>query len=449
MADVTTIDEAAAPYLAQFAEAESSLPGAQATWLGARRRHAIERFAESGLPNSRMEDWRYTDLRRMARTTFTDAQAGPAPDLDWIAPWYLDNPCHRLVFANGQFAAHHSDIGALPPGVRLQPFADAVSDQPELLEPDFARGSERHDGSLVDLNTAMMRDGLVLHLDRGVALDAPVQLIHVAVAAGDPIALHPRVLVVAEEDSRASIFETYLGVGSQPYWTNAVAEITVGRNSEIAHLKLQQESAAGYHTGFNHVTVDQGGSYAGFVMSLGARLTRTEIRVALDGEHAACRIDGCAVLRDRQHGDVTTEIDHRVPNGRSRQTFKNVLDGRSRSVFQGRVVVQKDAQKTDAGQSNRNLLLSSGAEANSKPELRIFADDVKCSHGATVGELDKNALFYLQSRGIGAKEARGLLIEGFVAELFDDVEHPTIAAQFRRALDGWLVAARDDARDAA
>ncbi len=195
--------------------------------------------------------------------------------------------------------------------------------------------------------------------------------------------------------------------------------------------------------------MDQGGSYAGFVMSLGARLARTEIRVALDGEHAACRIDGCAVLRGRQHGDVTTEIDHRVPNGRSRQTFKNVLDGRSRSVFQGRVVVRKDAQKTDAGQSNRNLLLSPGAEADSKPELRIFADDVKCSHGATVGELDKNALFYLQSRGIGAKEARGLLIEGFVAELFDDVEHPAIAAQFRRALDGWLVAARGDARDAA
>ncbi len=449
MADVTTVDQAAAPYLAQFAEAMPGLPGARAPWLGALRRHAIERFAETGLPNSRMEDWRFTDLRRMARTTFADARAGPAPDLDWIAPWYLDGPCHRLVFANGRFVSHHSDIGALPPGVRLQPFADAVADESELLEPDLARGSERDDGSLVDLNTAMMRDGLVLRLDRGVTLDAPVQLVHVAVAADDPIALHPRVLVVAEEGSRASVFETYLGVGSRPYWTNAVAEIIVGRNSDITHLKLQQESTAGYHTSFNRVTVDQGGSFTGFVMSLGARLARTEIRVALDGEHAACRIDGGAVLRGRQHGDVTTEIDHRVANGRSRQTFKNVLDGRSRSVFQGRVVVQKDAQKTDAGQSNRNLLLSPGAEADSKPELRFFADDVKCSHGATVGELDKDALFYLQSRGIGAEEARGLMIEGFVAELIDGVEQPAIAAQFRRALDGWLAAARDDARDAA
>ena len=449
MADVTTVNEAAAPYLAQFAEAVPSLPGARAPWLGALRRHAIERFAETGLPNSRMEDWRFTDLRRMARTTFADAQPGPAPDLDWIAPWYLDGPCHRLVFANGRFVSRHSDIGALPPGVRLQSLADAVADESGFMEPDFARGSERDDGSLVDLNTAMMRDGLVLHLDRGVALDAPVQLVHVAVAANDPIALHPRVMVVAEDGSRASVFETFLGVGNRPYWTNAVAEIIVGRNSEITHLKLQQESAAGYHTGFNRVTVDQGGSYSGFVMSLGARLARTEIRVSLDGEHATCRIDGAAVLRDRQHGDVTTEIDHRVANGRSRQTFKNVLDGRSRSVFQGRVVVQKDAQKTDAGQSNRNLLLSPGAEADSKPELRIFADDVKCSHGATVGELDKDALFYLQSRGIAAEEARGLLIEGFVAELIDSVEQPAIAAQFRRALDGWLAAARDEIRDAA
>ncbi len=449
MAEMATIDQATAPYLAQFAAAEPSLPGAQAPWLGKRRRHAIARFAETGLPNSRMEDWRFTDLRRMARTTFADAQAGPAPDLDWIAPWYLDGPCHRLVFANGRFVSHYSDIGALPPGVRLQPLAEAVSDEPGLWESDFAGGSDRDDGSLVDLNTALMRDGLALRLDRGVALDAPVQLIHVAVAPGDPMALHPRVLVVAEDGSRASVFETYLGVGNRPYWTNAVAEITIGRDSEIAHLKLQQESAAGYHTGFNHVTVEQGGTYSGFVMSLGARLARTEIRVALDGEHAACRIDGGALLRDRQHGDVTTEIDHRVPNGQSRQTIKNVLDGRSRSVFQGRVVVQKDAQKTDAGQSNRNLLLSPGAEADSKPELRIFADDVKCSHGATVGELDKDALFYLQSRGIGAEEARGLLIEGFMAELIETIEQPMIAGQFRRALDGWLAAARDGARDAA
>jgi len=449
MADVTTIDEAAAPYLAQFAVAEASLPGASAPWLGELRRSAIERFAETGLPNARMEDWRFTDLRRMARTTFADPQAATVPDLDWIAPWFLDGPCHRLVFASGRFVPRHSDIGTLPPGVRLQSLADAVSEDPGFLEPEFTRGSGRVGGSLVDLNTAMTRDGLVLHLDRGVALDAPVQLIHVAVAPDDPVALHPRVLIVAEDGSRASVFETYLGVGSRPYWTNAVADITVGQNAHIAHLKLQQESAAGYHTGFNRVTVDQGGSYCGFVMSLGARLARTEIRVALDGEHASCRIDGSALLRDRQHGDVTTEIDHRVPNGQSRQTFKNVLDGHSRSVFQGRVVVQRDAQKTDAGQSNRNLLLSPGAEADSKPELRIFADDVKCSHGATVGELDKNSLFYLQSRGIGADEARGLLIEGFVAEMIDDVEQPAIAGQLRRALSGWLAAARDVARDAA
>jgi Fe-S cluster assembly protein SufD len=449
MANVPSIGETAAPYLAQFAEIEASLPGAGAPWLGALRRDAIARFAETGLPTSRLEDWRFTDLRRMARTTFADAGTGSVGDLDWIAPWYLEGPCHRLVFANGRFAPELSEIGALPRGARLRPFADAVFGEPESLKSDLARISEAESGSLVDLNTAMTRDGLVLHLDPGVALDAPVHLIHVASAPDGAVAFHPRVLVVAEDGSRASVFETYLGAGDGSYWTNAVSEIIVGRDAHIAHHKLQQESTAGYHTGFNRVRVGQGGSYSGFVMSLGAQLARTEIRVALEGEHATCRIDGSVLLRGRQHGDVTTEIDHLMPNGQSRQTFKNVLDDRSRSVFQGRVLVEKDAQKTDAGQSNRNLLLSQGAEADSKPELRIFADDVKCSHGATVGELDKNSLFYLQSRGIPAEEARGLLIEGFVAELIEGVEQPAVAAQLRRALDGWLAAAREHARDAA
>ncbi len=449
MAQVTPIDDAAAPYLAQVAAARPGLPGARAPWLGALRGRAIERFAAAGLPTVRMEDWRFTDLRRMARTTFAVAQAGPPTEFDWIAPWYLDRPCHRLVFADGRFAPRYSDIGELPAGVRLQALAEAVSDDPDFLASDLGKCADRDDGSLVDLNMAMMADGLVLRLDRGVVLDAPVQLVHVAVAPGDPIALHPRVLIVAGEGSRATVFETYVGIGDRPYWTNAVAEITVGPDAEIAHVKLQQEGAAAYHTEFIRVAVDPEGAYSGFVLSLGARLARTETRVALDGEHAVCRIDGGALLRGRQHGDVTTEIDHRVPNGRSRQTFKNVLDGRSRSVFQGRVVVRQDAQKTDADQSNRNLLLSPGAEADSKPELRIFADDVKCSHGATVGELDKNALFYLQSRGIDAEQARGLLIEGFVAELIDGVAPPAIAAQLRRALDLWLAAGRDDAKDAA
>ncbi len=446
MADVTPINEAAAPYLAQFAEVRL---GATPSWLGALRDHAIERFAETGIPTPRMEDWRFTDLRRMARTSFAVPRTEPAPDLDWIAPWYIDGPCHRLVFVNGRFAPDYSDIGELPPGVRLRPLADAISDDPGLLASDLGKCADRHDGALVDLNTAMMRDGLVLRLDRGAVLDAPVQLVHVAVAPGEPIAVHPRVLIVAAEGSRASVFETYLGVAGGTYWTNAVAEIAVGPDAAVAHVKLQQESTTAFHTGFSRVAVARGGSYSGFVMSLGARLARTETRVALDGEHASCRIDGGVLLRDRQHGDVTTEIDHRVPNCQSRQTFKNVLDGRSRSVFQGRVVVRQHAQKTDAGQSNRNLLLSPGAVADSKPELRIFADDVKCSHGATVGELDKDALFYLTSRGIDATEARGLLIEGFVGELIDGIEQPAVAARLRRALDGWLAAARDDERSAA
>ena len=447
MASPTPISEAAAPYVAQFAAAKAGLPGAP--WLGALREQAIERFAETGLPTSRTEDWRFTDLRRLARASFALADTESAPALDWVAPWYLDGPCHRLVFANGRFVPGHSSIGELPDGVRLEPLAGAIAAKSDTLESEFGARADDGAASLVDLNTAMMRDGVVLRLDRGVALETPVQIVHVADAAGGPVALYPRVIIAAADGSRASVYETFLGAGDRPYWTNAVSDITIGRDAEITVRKLQQESLASFHTGFNRVHVGAGGTYTGFILSLGARLARTETRVALDGEHASCRIDGGALLRGRQHGDITTEIDHRVPNGQSRQSFKNVLDGRSRSVFQGRVVVRKDAQKTDAVQSNRNLLLSPGAEADSKPELRIFADDVKCGHGATVGELDKDALFYLRSRGIGAEEARALLIQGFVIELIDDVSEPAVAAELRRALDGWLAAGRDDTKDAA
>jgi Fe-S cluster assembly protein SufD len=437
---VTTPDRALVPYLDAFAAAKAALPG-----LGAVREAAILRFAERGFPTLRDEAWKYTNLLRHLRTAFVEAGAGRI-DAGALARFGVRGPSHRLVFVNGRFAQGLSDLGALAAGIVLMPMADALGRDAE----DVADGFERFapDDGLAALNTALMRDGLYLSLDRGATLTRPVDLIFVAVGEGAPAGLHPRNLVVLGADCEATVFETYVGFGAAPYWTNAVTDVLVGRGARLRHGRLQAESASGLHVGRVRVRLDAAADYSGSLLSTGASLSRNEIAVAMTGDGATCSLRGGALVRGRQHGDITTEIEHKRPHGASRQLFKNVVDDQARTVFQGRVVVQRDAQKTDAHQSSRNLLLSHAGQADTKPELRILADDVKCSHGATVGELDRNALFYLKSRGVPEAAARALLIEAFVAEIVDETTENVIAEPLRRAIGDWL-AAGGVAREAA
>ncbi len=441
----TRIDHTA-PYISRFADVAATLPGNGLPWLAELRAGAIEDFAAAGFPTIRSEAWKYTDLRRMLRTEFTAAPGAAAqPGAAALAGWRLDGDSHRLVFVDGFLAPSLSDIEGLPDGVRLVSLDAAARDAPELLKDRLGAAAGADGDGLVALNTALMESGAVLQVDDGVVLDAPVHLLFLAGGGAEGAANHARNLIVLGEASQASLVETFAGLGGTPYWTNAVTEIAVAPGAKLRHVKLQHEGEAAYHTALTRVRLDRDASYHGFVMSTGAAMMRNEIRVRLDGRGADCRIDGATLLRGRQHADNTTEIVHAATDGASRQVFKGVLDGRSRSVFQGRVRVEPGAQRTNAHQLNRNLLLSPGAEADSKPELVIHADDVKCSHGATTGDLDRDALFYLRARGIDPDRARALLIEAFVAELIEDAAVPAARANLVQALNAWLDAAGEAA----
>ena len=427
-----------APYLDRFAAMSPDLPGAGLPWLAALRHDAIERFAETGFPTPRVEAWKYTDLRRMLRTNFAAAPGGaPMPTPVVLDPWRFEGPSHLLVFVDGRFAPALSAVGALPPGVRLEPLAALLASDPAALEGHLGRVVGRESAAPASLNTAFMGDGAVLRLDPGAVVEDPVQLLFVSTGGASTVA-HPRNLVLAGEGSRATLVETYTTINASADWTNTVTEIAVGPSAALHHYKLQQEGEESYHIGLTRVRIDRDGAYTSFVMSLGARLARNEIDVLIAGEHVECRLNGVYLLRRRQHADNTTQVEHAGGHSRSHQVYKGVIDERARAVFQGRVLVREGAQGTDAHQLNRNLLLSPNARADSKPELVIHADDVKCGHGATVGDLDADAMFYLRARGIDPARARALLIEAFIGELLDDVTQPALGTRLRDLIGAWL-----------
>ncbi|MEE2662127.1 MAG: Fe-S cluster assembly protein SufD [Pseudomonadota bacterium] len=291
---------------------------------------------------------------------------------------------------------------------------------------------------LVALNTAFMAGGFVLMISEGVTIERPIQIIHFVDCPNTDFVVHPRNLIVAGENSSAEVVETYLGSINSRYWTNAVTEIRVGQNAIVSHLKRQSETKHAYHTARTQVYLDKGADYRSVAIATGAELSRNEISVLLDGSGAKCMLAGGTLIRANQHCDNTTTVDHRVPGTASRQVFRNVLDDKSSSVFQGGIIVRPNAQKTDGSQSSRSLLLAPGAQANTKPELKIFADDVKCAHGATVGELDQDSLFYLQSRGLPIKEAKSLLIEAFVNETLGEVRDDILRDHLFDAVVGWM-----------
>lgn len=423
-----------APVVESFEQVKQTLPGA---WLSNVRSGAIRSFEAQGFPTPRTEAWKYTNLNRLVRAEFDPAAALAQPDARAWAGLYIDGAV-RLVVTNGRYDEDASDLGELPDGVSVAALSAAVENTAPDLEDKLAQIAPSEGAPLGALNTAFMRDGLVLKLAEGVQLDRPVQVLHVVDAGDVSLAVHPRTLIIAADNSAATVVETFAGGNGAAYWTNAVSEIQVGRNASVTHVKRQAESIEAYHTALTQVRLNRDARYRSVALATGAALSRNETRVSFEGEGAEASLAGGALLRGRQHADNTTEADHTVPHTNSDQVFRNVLDDAAHSVFQGGVIVRQDAQKTDSSQSNRNLLLSEGAQADTKPELQIFADDVKCAHGATVGDLDKNALFYLQSRGIPTDEATALLIEAFIAEVFDDLPEGPVGDHIADAVAAWM-----------
>ena len=426
--------------------AAAPLPGAGLPWLDTLRAEA-RRLSADGLPGTRMEAWKYTSLAPLAALDFPPPVAPESEaDLDPGAFDAVDGPC--VVFVNGRLAPHHSSVDALPAGLRVTGLAQALADDPAQVEGLIGEAAPRNGDAngdpLAAFNAAFAADGCIVETEAGAAVEAPLRLRFVARPGGGPLAWHPQIAVRLGAGSRLTLVESHegpAGAGAAT-WSNPLADIRIGEGARLSHVKLQIESPDAYHTALTRAALAGGARYESHLLALGARLARHEIHVRFDGEGAECRLGGGYLARGSQHVDNTTVIDHRVPACTSRQVYKGVLDDRARGVFQGRVVVHRDAQKSDGHQLNRTLLLSPRAEIDTKPELEIYADDVKCSHGATAGEPEADQLFYLRSRGLDLRSARALIVEGFLGELVSEVGHEPVREALAAQVAAWIDGAR-------
>jgi Fe-S cluster assembly protein SufD len=427
-------------YAARFDETRGVLPGASASWLAALRERGFAHFAATGLPGPRNEEWKYTTLNPLQKSHFALAPRSLNGIHADTLPLTVSSveAAHRLVFVNGWYRADLSRIGALPPGVEIATLAQAIAERPDLLEGRLGSLAEPDGLPMVALNTAFMSDGVVLRVGKGVVLEKPLVALFVGDASDGPVAYHPRHLFLAEAGSQATIVEHHIGLGQGAYFANSATEILVEEGAILRHCKIQDEAAEAFHTATTVARVARSGNFDSFVFSLGSRLARNEIRVALAGEGAGCRLNGGYLAKGKQHTDNTTIIDHRAPHTSSREVYKGVLDGQARAVFQGRIVVRPDAQKSDGQQLNNTLLLSTGAEIDSKPALDIQADDVKCSHGATAGALDDDALFYLRSRGIPEERAQRILVEAFLGDVIDGIALAGLREPLEEMVAHWM-----------
>lgn len=418
---MNTIATGAAAFLGRFEGLRERLPGGRTPWVAKLRADAADIFRAQGLPGRRIEAWRYTDLGVMAQLGFTEAltfteEAGSLPPAR--AP-------HRAVFVDGRFAA---GLSQLPAG------ATALSHHLDATEGRL--GALAQPLPIVALNTMLFEDGLVLDIAAGV--DAgEMELLSIATHTERAIAFHPRHLIRLGAGAKLTLIDTSLGAGGATYLHNPVYEIAVDEGAMLSHIRIQREGRSGFQLSTVLAAVQAGGTYDNFTMNVGARLVRNEIHVALHGPKAACHMNGAQLVAQGQHADTTTFLDHAAPDCSSRQTYKTVLAGRSRGVFQGKILVRQAAQRTDGYQMNQALLLSDEAEINAKPQLEIYADDVKCSHGATVGALDEAQLFYLRARGIPAQQARAMLIEAFLTEAIEGVTNPLAQDALAEAMSGW------------
>lgn len=412
--------QATRPYLDAFVSRRDDLTGGGRAWTAPFREQAMARFAERGFPTTRDEAWRYTSVAPIAGGSFdpeTPARADAlTPDLFQqltFEPW----ECSHVVFLNGRFARDMSRIGTLPSGVRFMSLEDALEKERALVEPHLTRCAEFTDQPFADLNTAFLGDGVFLYIPKGTVIEEEIHLLFVTTSNGTQALSHPRNLVVVEEEAQVTLVESYAGIGSDVYFTNAVTEIAAGAGAVVNHYRLQRESTSAFHVGSLGVRLGRDSRVASHSIALGGRLVRQDVSALLDGQGADCTLNGLYVLSGAQHVDNHTVIDHASPHCSSRELYKGVLDDHSRGVFDGTIIVRPDAQKSDARQSNKNLLLSEDALADSKPTLIIEADDVKCSHGATIGQLDEDAMFYLRSRALSLETARSLLTHAFASDI--------------------------------
>jgi len=435
-------------FVEQFAALKAGFPGVGVPWLDDLREAAIECFGDLGVPTPRVEAWKYTRLRPLEKNSYRAAVAADASADAGRVPSILGGEVsHRLVFVNGRLRPDFSTLGELPDGARVESLRDALSRDPGALERQLGHIGVLDGQPMLALNTAMMEDGYVLRIGPGVALSAPVEIVFLGGTTNDPVASHTRNLILLDEGSEATIVEHHIGAGNGVYFANVATEISLAGGAHLTHHKVQGEGLGTLHLATVHADVGAGATYDSFAFASGARLSRNEVGVRLTGSGAHCSLTGAYMMGGEQHCDNTTVVEHMVPDTSCREVFKGVLGGKARGVFQGRIVVCKDAQRTDGQQTCKTLLLSDRAEIDVKPELEIYADDVKCSHGATAGAIDEDALFYLRSRGIPEAAARGLLVRSFLAETLHEVKTESLVEALEEKISTWLARAANGEED--
>ena len=427
------------PFLDQALAVSNGGAGAKVGWLSELRGRGAAIYGDHGLPSRRDEYWRYTSLNELGKNEYQLANGSPAmavPPLPHRAVAELAS--YRIVFVNGRLRPDLCVLDDMPAGVLIAGLGDMIAAAPNRLQPVLGQSMDLTDMPLAALNTAFMQDGMVLFVDAGVSVDKPVHLISIASPGGTPMMLQPRHLVVLGDGAKATLIESHLGGSGGVYFNNLVSEFKLGARAELNHYTFQEEGPAAVHISATALNLAAGASYGGFVLQSGGLIGRTETRAVLNGPGADCRLDGIYLGAGSQVLDNTTYIEHVAAGCRSRQIYKGVLDGQARGVFQGKIHVRRGAQQTDGHQLSRTLLLSPRAEIDTRPELEIYADDVKCSHGATVGELNDEAMFYLMSRGIPEDAARRMLIEAFVGEALSGIRLSAVAEDFSAHVRNWL-----------
>ena len=408
-------------------------------WLQDLRDRAAARFSTLGFPTVRDEEWRFTNVSPIANTEFAPAN-GHAPHLneEAVSGFLYSNAPHRIVIVNGRFAPELSHLQGLGHGVQVGSLATAVTERADVVQRYLGRLAEFGTQAFTALNTALAFDGAYVHIPDGVVLDHPLHLLFVATSAVStvPVMSNVRALIVAGDRSQSRIVETYVGPSGAPYFTNAVTEVFVADGAVVDHYKVQQESRDAFHVASMHVHAGRNANFSSHSFSLGGQIVRNDVAAVMDGEGAECTLNGLYLADGTRLVDNHTSIDHAKPHCPSHEIYKGILGGKARAVFNGKIVVRQDAQKTDAKQTNRALLLSDDASINTKPQLEIFADDVKCTHGAAIGQLDEDAIFYLRARGLTYFEARDMLIHAFAGDILDRVKIEPL----RLALEGELYA---------
>ena len=423
-------------FVSQYDEIRGQLPGNHLRWLQALREHSLNVFAELGLPTVRNERWKYTNLNKIRRENFVPACGiSSSEKFTLLSEAMSQIDAYKIVLINGSMIKSLSDIDDLPDGVDLE-----LID--EIGEDKLSRLLDLERTPMAALNTAAFTDALCFKIRDGAHIDKPIHLISVAGTSPDPIIFHPRFMINAGQNSTVTFFESHIGAQNCNYFSNCVAEIELSSDATLYHYKVQNDHEDATHIAASEVRLADGSNYENFVITIGAKLSRNEINAQIIGSNADCRLLGAYLLNGKQHGDHTTSIDHAAPDSTSHEVYKGVLGGNARGVFQGKILVRKGSQRTNGYQLNQALLLSKGTEVDSKPELEIYADDVKCSHGATAGELDEDALFYLRARGIDEVVARNLLIEAFIKSALDEISNPSIQTTLSKTISNWLSAGK-------